>query len=207
MFQRAPIRERQTTALNRSPNQCHPPIATSPDPRWCHPPDCGLPKSVTKSANSPARSCSIESAKNTAVFQRAPIRERQTTALNHSPNGATPRLRPVDGLADASIGVDSYVRHRLFGTWFDSREPRWCHPPIADFPRSEMVPPAGLWPSQVGDQERQLTGAELPDRISENPGSFSKGANQRAPDNRAEPLPKTVPPCDPRRCHPPIAAG
>ena len=53
-----------------------------------------------------------------------------------------------------------------------------------------------LGPSQVADQECQLTGAELPDRICEKHGSFSKGAKQRAPDDRAEPLPKTVPPPD-----------
>jgi hypothetical protein len=77
--------------------------------------------------------------------------------------------------------------------------PKSVPPPDCDLTRSEMVPPAGLWPSQVGDQERQLTCEELLDRICEKHGSFSKGANQRAPDNRAEPLPK--------RCHPPIAAG
>ena len=159
-----------------------------------------LPRPPTKSANSPARSCPIESAKNTAVFQRAPSRERQTTALNRSPkrchspiqDGATPRLRPVRGLTDESIGVNRYVCRGLFGAWFVSRvaqssrwaisrphfsgppepsDPRWCHPPIV---------------------------------AGQNLGSFSKGANQRAPDNRAEPLPKTVPPPDPRWCHPPV---
>jgi hypothetical protein len=68
------------------------------------PPDWGLPRSPTKSANSPARSCPIESAKNTAVFQRAPGRERQTTALNRSPKRCHPpdpkRCHPPVGSSD-----------------------------------------------------------------------------------------------------------
>ena len=38
-----------------------------------------------------------------------------------SRDGATPRLWPVDGLADVSIGVNRCVVRRLFGASFDSR--------------------------------------------------------------------------------------
>jgi hypothetical protein len=164
------------------------------------PPDWGLPRSPTKSANSPARSCPIESAKIPAVFQREPIRERQTTALNRSPKrchpviqeGATPRFRPVDDLADESIGVNRYVCHRLFGSWFDSRVAPCCSLP-------KMVPPPGLWPSQVGDQERQLTCEELLDRICEKHGSF-----QRAPIRERQ---TTALNRSPKRCHPLVLDG
>jgi hypothetical protein len=88
-----------------------------------------LPRPLTKSANSPARSRPIESAKISAVFQRAPIRERKTTEVNRSPkryhppiqDGATPRLRPVGGLTDESIRVNRYVCRGLCGAWFVSR--------------------------------------------------------------------------------------
>jgi hypothetical protein len=50
--------------------------------------------------------------------------------------------------------------------------------------RTHILVHPDSWDSyQVADQERQLTCEEPPDRICENPGSFSKGANQRAQNN------------------------
>ena len=52
----------------------------------------------------------------------------------------------------------------------------------------------GAYLGQAVDQERQVTCEEVPERICVCLGIFSKGAKQRAPDNRAEPLSKMVPP-------------
>ena len=52
----------------------------------------------------------------------------------------------------------------------------------------------GAYLGQAVDQERQVTCEEVSERICINLGIFSKGAKQRAPRKRAEPLPKMGPP-------------
>jgi hypothetical protein len=54
----------------------------------------------------------------------------------------------------------------------------------------------GAFLGQAVDQERQVTCGEVPERICVNLGIFSKGAKQRAPRKRAEPLPKMGAPAE-----------
>jgi hypothetical protein len=60
----------------------------------------------------------------------------------------------------------------------------------------------GAYLGQAVDQERQVTCEEVSERICINLGIFSKGAKQRAPRKRAEPLPKMGPPRELNWGHP-----